>query len=61
LFLRFQLLRGSIAMADYQARVGELVDALAKDGRVNDVLEGLDRARLLGPIAVAAPFDIAPP
>jgi predicted PolB exonuclease-like 3'-5' exonuclease len=61
LFLRFQLLRGSISLADYRARTGELVEALAQDGRVNDVLEGLDRARLLGPTEPAAPFGNAPP
>nr|MBA3500622.1 hypothetical protein [Deltaproteobacteria bacterium] len=60
LFLRFQLLRGSISLADYQARTGELVEALAQDGRVNDVLEGLDRARLLGPTVEARSDDALP-
>ena len=49
LFLRFQLLRGSIDNADYRDAIGELVDALATDGRVTEVLDGLDRTRLLGP------------
>ena len=49
LLLRFRLLQGRLAAADYRARVGELLDALAVDGRVRDVLEGLDRERLLGP------------
>lgn len=49
LFLRFQLVRGALDPADYHARTGELVDALARDGRVTAVLDGLDRARLLGP------------
>jgi 3'-5' exonuclease len=49
LFLRFQLLRGAIDAADYRDRIAELVDALGADGRVTQVLDGLDRARLLGP------------
>lgn len=48
LYMRFQLLRGALAPDDYRARVGELVDALAADGRVTGVLEGLDRVRLIG-------------
>ena len=60
LYLRFQLLRGAIAPEDYQARVGELVDALAADGRVAGVLEGLDRARLLGPRTPGSPDSGSP-
>jgi predicted PolB exonuclease-like 3'-5' exonuclease len=52
LFLRFQLLRGSLSAGLYRERVDELVGALAHDGRVNGVLEGLDRVRLLGPAPV---------
>jgi len=48
LYLRFQLLRGVLAPDDYHARTGELVDRLAADGRVTLVLDGVDRARLLG-------------
>jgi hypothetical protein len=50
--LRFQLLRGSLSASLYRERVDELVGALAHDGRVNGVLEGLDRGRLLGPAPV---------
>ena len=49
LFLRFQLLRGALSSTTYRDRVEELVRALAADGRVAEVLEGLDHARLLGP------------
>ena len=49
LFLRFRLLQGALSPALYRERVGELVDALAADGRVTTVLDGLDRERLLGP------------
>jgi predicted PolB exonuclease-like 3'-5' exonuclease len=49
LFLRFQLLRGALSATMYRDRIEELVAALAADGRVNGVLEGMDRVRLLGP------------
>jgi len=49
LFLRFRLLQGAIGVADYREAVAQLVDALAADGRVTEMLDGLDRARLLGP------------
>jgi hypothetical protein len=51
LFLRFRLLQGQISRGHYRRAVGELLDALAADGRVNEVLapERLDRERLLGP------------
>jgi 3'-5' exonuclease len=48
LFLRFQLLRGAIAPDDYAGAIDALVDGLAADGRVSEVLAGLDRARLRG-------------
>jgi 3'-5' exonuclease len=48
LFLRFRLLQGQLSMEAYRDRTGQLIDALAADGRVTEVLEGLDRARLLG-------------
>jgi 3'-5' exonuclease len=48
LFLRFRLLQGQLSPEDYRARTAELLDALAADGRVGDVLGGLDRAHLLG-------------
>lgn len=53
LFLRFRLLQGQLPVAQYRERASELLDALARDGRVADVLAGLDRERLLGP----APTD----
>jgi predicted PolB exonuclease-like 3'-5' exonuclease len=54
LFLRFRLLQGVLPPATYRARVAELLDALAADGRVGDVLDParLDRERLLGPAVV---------
>lgn len=50
LFLRFRLLQGQIELEDYRERTGALIDALAADGRVGQVLEGLDREHLLGPL-----------
>lgn len=62
LFLRFQLLRGSLSGRTYRERIDELVDALAADGRVNGVLEGVDRARLRGPAPdPESVFDIEHP
>src|SRR6185369_13012169 len=49
LFLRFRLLQGVLRGEQYQDAVRELLDGLAADGRVNDVLEGTDRSHLLGP------------
>lgn len=49
LFLRFRLLQGVLRIDQYQDATNALLDALAADGRVNDVLEGTDRAHLLGP------------
>lgn len=49
LFLRFRLLQGQLAPEAYRERTRELLDALAADGRVGDVLGALDRAHLLGP------------
>ncbi|CAN5704110.1 3'-5' exonuclease [soil metagenome] len=48
LFLRFRLLQGQLSAEDYRARTTELIDALAADGRVDEVLGGLDRPHLLG-------------
>jgi len=47
LLLRFRLLQGKLAPADYRARTLELLAALERDGRVGEVLAGLDRAHLL--------------
>ena len=49
LFLRFRLLQGLLRADGYQEAAGALVDALAADGRVPDVLAGIDRTHLLGP------------
>jgi 3'-5' exonuclease len=49
LFLRFRLLQGLLGIDAYQHAVGTLLDALAADGRVDDVLAGTDRVHLLGP------------
>ncbi len=48
LFLRFRLLQGQLTSDDYRARTQGLIDALAVDGRVAEVVDGLDRAHLLG-------------
>jgi predicted PolB exonuclease-like 3'-5' exonuclease len=53
LFLRFRLLQGQLTAEDYRARTSELLDALAADGRLGDVLGGLDRPHLLGTPAPA--------
>ena len=49
LFLRFRLLQGQLAAEAYRARTRDLVEALAADGRVGPVLDGLDRQHLFGP------------
>jgi len=49
LFLRFRLLQGVLGAEQYREATGALLDALAADGRVNDVIAGTDRAHLLGP------------
>jgi predicted PolB exonuclease-like 3'-5' exonuclease len=48
LFLRFRLLQGQLAPERYRDVANALLDALAADGRVSDVLDGLNRAHLLG-------------
>ena len=53
LFLRFRLLQGQLAPARYRERVAGLIDAFEQDGRIADVLAGLDRAHLLGPADLA--------
>lgn len=53
LFLRFRLLQGMLRGDQYQEAVKALLDSLAADGRVNDVLEGTDRAHLIGPPLLA--------
>jgi len=50
LFLRFRLLQGYLAPGDYQQAIVALLDALAADGRVTEVLEGTDRPHLVGPL-----------
>jgi predicted PolB exonuclease-like 3'-5' exonuclease len=47
LFLRFRLLQGQLAVEPYRERAAALLDALAADGRVGEVLGGLDRKHLL--------------
>jgi predicted PolB exonuclease-like 3'-5' exonuclease len=48
LFLRFRLLQGLLRGDAYREVASALLDALAADGRVGDVLAGIDRAHLLG-------------
>jgi predicted PolB exonuclease-like 3'-5' exonuclease len=54
LFLRFRLLQGQIAPDAYRERSAALLDALAADGRINEVFGQLDRERLLGPPPASA-------
>jgi predicted PolB exonuclease-like 3'-5' exonuclease len=62
LFLRFRLLQGQIAPDAYRERTEALVDALAADGRVAEVIDNLDRGHLLGPAPPPpAPAAPAPP
>jgi predicted PolB exonuclease-like 3'-5' exonuclease len=49
LFLRFRLLQDRLAPDAYRERTAELIAALGADGRVGEVLQGLDREHLLGP------------
>src|SRR5262245_14001915 len=58
LFLRFRLLQGQLAAEPYRERAAALLDALAADGRVGEVLGGLDRDRLL---AASPPKDPGAP
>ena len=48
LFLRFRLLQGLLRADAYQDATRALLDAFAADGRVDDVLAGVDRTQLLG-------------
>jgi predicted PolB exonuclease-like 3'-5' exonuclease len=54
LFLRFRLLQGQLPPDRYRERTGALLDALAADGRVAEVVEQLSRDQLLG-APIAAP------
>lgn len=48
LFLRFRLLQGMLRPEAYQEAARALIDALSADGRVNEVLDGTDRAHYIG-------------
>ena len=48
-FLRFRLLQGVLRPDEYQEVTAALLAALEADGRVAGVLEGTDRAHLIGP------------
>jgi predicted PolB exonuclease-like 3'-5' exonuclease len=47
LFLRFRLLQGQLSHERYRDVTGTLIDALAADGRVGEVLDRIDRTRVL--------------
>lgn len=47
LFLRYRLMQGAIEVGEYQRLATRLYDALAADGRVQAVLDHVDRTRLL--------------
>lgn len=65
LFLRFRLLQGQLPLEPYREATRALLDALAADGRVGEVLDGLDRHHLLAngvtPPTAAAPAGEAVP
>ncbi len=48
LFLRVELLRGRLDAEGYRVAMQQLIELMEADGRVAPVLQGLDRARLLG-------------
>lgn len=47
LFLRFRLLQGAMAQADYRRCAGDLMDALRADPRLDEVTRQIDGERLL--------------
>jgi 3'-5' exonuclease len=47
LFLRYRLLQGALDVGGYQRAAQQLLDALTADGRVQGVLDKIDRQRLL--------------
>lgn len=60
LFLRFRLLQGHLAPADYRTAAAGLLDALTQSGKVNDVLDAIDRPHLLSHAMGASPSGPAP-
>ncbi len=54
LFLRFRLLQGQLSPEGYYDAASGLIDALAGDPRIGEVLGGLDRDRLLPPAIASA-------
>ena len=61
LFLRFRLLQGQIAPDAYRGCTNALLDALAADGRVAEVVDRLNREHLLGPTPPQPPPPVAAP
>jgi predicted PolB exonuclease-like 3'-5' exonuclease len=47
LFLRYRLLQGALDVGGYQRAAQQLFDALAADGRVDAMLQRIERSRLL--------------
>jgi predicted PolB exonuclease-like 3'-5' exonuclease len=47
LFLRYRLLQGALDVGGYQRAAQQLFDALAADGRVDPMLQRIERSRLL--------------
>jgi predicted PolB exonuclease-like 3'-5' exonuclease len=58
LFLRFRLLQGQLTPEAYRERTHALLDALAADGRIAEVVDRLSREHLIGP---TPPPSAAPP
>jgi len=61
LFLRFRLLQGHLAAETYRERTSALVDALAADGRIAEVLDKLNREHLIGPAPALPPLPPGTP
>jgi 3'-5' exonuclease len=60
-FLRFRLLQGQLAAAAYREATTALWAELERDGRVDDVLAGIDRERLLAARGPDLAVGAAPP
>jgi predicted PolB exonuclease-like 3'-5' exonuclease len=58
LFLRYRLLQGALDVGGYQRAAQQLFEALSADGRVEPMLQRIDRSRLL--LTPATPPSIPP-
>jgi len=60
LFLRFRLLQGQLTPEAYRERTHALLDALAADGRIAEVVDRLSREHLIGPTPPPSAAPAAP-